>query len=203
MRQQNCAMDQWLALEMLFPFVERLASASSTALPQEVEIFGMELDVGTERMANVTAPELLRVAETVERHLVDGLAHHQRVLGMLRNLLRPCFDRSFEFILWNRTVDQSKLGRSRSIELLGEQQQLAGLFRSIHEDLRVQLPGVASQTQSLFGMTELRRIRSDGQIHQLDQVHPRTDAMAMHLGNDRLDRVLECHIVRGQFSVAL
>src|SRR6266567_2881243 len=119
---------------MLFPLVECLACASSTSLTQEVKIFGFELDIGAKRMTNVTAPELLRVAQAVERHLVDCLAHDEGILGVLRNLLRPYFDCRFKYGLGHRAVHQSKLGRLLSIELLGKQQQLASLFGSIHEN---------------------------------------------------------------------
>src|SRR6266568_1838722 len=88
-RQGTRSWNSALALEVFFPFVERVACATSTSLPKEVKIFGVELDVGTERMADVTTPELLRVAETVERHLVDSFPHHQRVPGVFRNPLRP------------------------------------------------------------------------------------------------------------------
>ena len=63
------------------------------------------------------------------------------------------------------------------------------------------MPGVAGQTEALLGMTEVRIRGGDREIDELDEVDADPGAVAMHLRDDRLHRILERHVVLAELAV--
>lgn len=69
---------------MVVPVSEGRAGSLPLAMTEEVELILLEAQVGAECVADLAAGELLRAAQTVERHLPHGFTCDQcvtRVLG--------------------------------------------------------------------------------------------------------------------------